>query len=248
MEINWSVIGWLAAVIFVYIFGIFEGRGQGRKRRIAEEQKEKEKQPASPPETIKVDDPGLLRIKNENGALTLDLDGARVDALSLSPNQRKRLVEILNLTRPWLDMKPTAPAATSLSTPDPSFESRLNAISAPSPAPMPAPVQSVPPAPSFASAQDKPATPVPPKKKDEKPEIAPTSMVGQINAILQLRIANTPLSSLGVTMMESPSGGVIVFVGVNKYEGMEDVPNEDVKAAIRAAIAEWEKKYTPGLS
>ena len=49
-------------------------------------------------------------------------------------------------------------------------------------------------------------------------------------------------------MMESPSGGVIVFVGVNKYEGVEDVPNEDVKAAIRAAIAEWEQKYTPGLS
>ena len=73
-------------------------------------------------------------------------------------------------------------------------------------------------------------------------------MVGQINAILQLRIANTPLSSQGVTMMESPSGGVIVFVGVNKYEGVEDVPNEDVKAAIRAAIAEWEQKYTPGLS
>ena len=246
MEINWSVIGWIAAVIFVYIFGIFEGRGQGRKRRIAEEQEEKGKQPASPPETIKVDDPGLLRIKNENGALTLDLDGARVDALSLSPNQRKRLVEILNLTRPWLDARSTAFGAASQSTSDTNFESRLNAISASPPAPMPA---STPPAPpSFVSAQDKPAPSTAPKKKDEKPEAAPTSMVGQINAILQLRIANTPLSSQGITMMESPSGGVIVFVGVNKYEGVEDVPNEDVKAAIRAAIAEWEQKYTPGLS
>ena len=73
-------------------------------------------------------------------------------------------------------------------------------------------------------------------------------MVGQINTILQLRIANTPLSSQGVTIMESTSGGVIVYVGINKYEGIEDVPNEDVKTAIRAAIAEWEKKYTPGLS
>ena len=249
MEINWSIVGWLAAVIFVYIFGIFEGRGQGRKRRITEEQEEKEKQPASPPETIKVDDPGLLRIKNENGALTLDLDGTHVDAPSLSPNQRKRLIEILNLTRPWLDVKPAASAAAPKSMPDPSFESRLNAISVPPHAPpMPVPVQSTAPTSSSVSAQDKSATPIPSKKKDEKPESTPTSMVGQINTILQLRIANTPLSSQGVTIMESTSGGVIVYVGINKYEGIEDVPNEDVKAAIRAAIAEWEKKYTPGLS
>ncbi len=49
-------------------------------------------------------------------------------------------------------------------------------------------------------------------------------------------------------MMESLSGGVLVYIGVDKYEGIEDVPSEEVKAAIRAAIAEWEKKYTPGLS
>ena len=247
MEINWSIIGWLAAIIFVYAFGIFEGRNQGRKRRIAEEQEEKKNQPPPLPETIKVDDPGLLRVKNENGVLTLDLDGIRVDAPSLLPNQRKRLIEILNLLRPWVEGKssqatPQQPASNS------AFESRLNSISSPPAAPPPAPVQPASSASSFVSPQDKPTASIPSKKKDDKPETAPTSMVGQINAILQLRIANTPLASQGVTMMELLSGGVLVYIGVDKYEGIEDVPSEEVKAAIRAAIAEWEKKYTPGLS
>lgn len=234
---NWSIVGWIAAIVFVYIFGIVEGRGQGRKRRIAEEQEEKKKQPAPEPERIQVDDPGILRLKNESGNLSLDLDGARVDATSLSPTQRKRLIEILNLIRPWLDGKP-APAAPAQSVSAPTIESRLDAIGAPPQAkPAPAPV-----APASSTPKMVPA------KKDDKPEAAPTTMVGQINAILQLRIANTPLASQGISMMESISGGVTVYVGINKYEGIDEVPSEEIKAAIRAAIAEWEKKYTPGLS
>ena len=72
-------------------------------------------------------------------------------------------------------------------------------------------------------------------------------MVGQINAILQTRITNTKLADMGVTMIESPGGGVFVYVGLNKFEGIDSVPDEEVKTVIRAAIAEWERKYTPGL-
>lgn len=168
---------------------------------------------------ITVDDPGLLRIKNENGTLTLDLDGARVNTSLLSPDQRKRLIEMLSLMRPWLEGKP----APSMMTPPPA------PISAPV-APKPAPPQSAIVA-----------------KKDDKPEAAPGSMVAQINAILQSRIANTKFAGQGITLMETPSGGVSVFVGLNRYDGIEAVPDEEVKAAIRVAISEWENKYTPGL-
>jgi hypothetical protein len=85
------------------------------------------------------------------------------------------------------------------------------------------------------------------KKKKAEPEAAPTSIVGQINVILQERIANTSLAERGVSLMESPAGGVNVYVGVQRYEGIDEVPDEEIKAAIRAAITEWENRYTPGL-
>ncbi len=79
MEFPWSILAWIAAIIFVYIFGLYEGRGQGYKKRKAEEEQEKKERPAPAPvtQTVTVDDPGLLRIKNENGSIALDLDGTR---------------------------------------------------------------------------------------------------------------------------------------------------------------------------
>lgn len=194
---------------------------QAAEKRLADERaKLASETPAAP------DDPGLLRIKNENGTLSLDLDGARVDTSAITAGQRKRLIEVLGAMRPWLEGKP-AP------TPPPP----------PAPMPVSTPV-AVPPPPPAATAA-KPAKPA--KKKADEPEPAPTSIVGQINLILQTCIANTPLASPGVALIESPTGGVLVYIGLDKYEGVDEVPDEEVKAAIRAAIAEWERKYTPGL-
>jgi len=224
---NWSILGWIAGLVFVYIFGIFEGRGQGRKRRMEEEAQEKKEQPAPPP--VKVDDPGLLRIKNENGTMTLDLDGQRVQATALTPNQRKRLIEMLNIMRPWLEGKPASvPAPTNPPPTAVPIQSR----------PVPAP-NTAPPRPATQSTPSKPAK--------EEPESAPTSIVGQINAVLHKMIANSSLESRGISLMESPSGGVNVYIGVKRYEAIDDVPDEEIRTAIRAAISEWENTSTPGL-
>src|SRR5687767_1354691 len=108
MEFNWSILGWIAALLFVYIFGLMEGRSKGYKKRKAEEEQEKRDQPHASPETVtvQVDDPGMLRIRKEGGAFTLDLDGTRVNPASLSADQRKRLIELLSIMRPWLEGRP----------------------------------------------------------------------------------------------------------------------------------------------
>lgn len=177
------------------------------------------------------DDSGLMRIKNENGHLTLDLDGVRVNTSALTADQRKRLIEMLNAIRPWLEGKPATPPVP---------------VSPPPPAPMPVSVASPPPRPvtqpQTSASKPSPST----EKKGDEPEVVPTSIVGQINQILQARIVNTPLATRGVSLMESISGGVNVYVGIQRYEAIDDIPDDEVKAAIRAAIAEWEKKYTPG--
>src|SRR5215211_6739219 len=115
MEFNWSILAWIAGLIFVYIFGVYEGRGQGYKKHKAEVVEQKKDTPAAEAKTVtvRVDDPGLMRIKEENGLLTLDLDGSRVDTASISGDQRKRLIEMLTVMRPWLEGKPVhAPVAT----------------------------------------------------------------------------------------------------------------------------------------
>jgi len=190
---------------------------------------------ASVPETPTVaDNPGLMRIKNENGILTLELDGTRVNTSSITADQRKRLVEMLNAMRPWLEGKP-APAPTQKAPSRPASAPATNSQAATTP------IKSSPSRPQPA------ASPSPSIPKKDEPEATPTSIVGQINAILHERIANTPLAAKGISLMESVSGGVNVYVGVHRYEALDDVPDQEIVAAIRAAIAEWENKYTPGL-
>jgi len=240
MEFHWSTVAWIAGLIFVYLFGLFEGRGQGYKRRKAEEAQEKQAQPPpasvtpTPPETITVDDPGILRIKNENGSFALDLDGARVNPISLSPEQRKRLIEMLNVIRPWLEGRSAPVPAPSAAPPPPPRASQPIAPVQPETPPPPARPQSTTPRPVTIAKEDRPAAPA-------------NSIVTQIDSILQARLTGTPLEERGVFLTQSPEGGVMVYVGLTPYHGVDEVPDPEIKAAIRAAISEWEDKYTPGL-
>lgn len=227
----------IAAMFFGYGFGLFEGRGQGyKKRKAEEEQGSKEKpEPSVNPTMITVDDPGIMRIKNEDGFLTLDLDGTRVNTSSLSSDQRKRLIEMLNFIRPWLENKP-APAPAMTTPPIPPAPQAAPVVSAPS---NPRPV-----AQPLAQTQDQPAAPA---AKSDRPPAPANSIVAQIDSILQAHLVGSPLEGRGIFLTQSPEGGVNVYVGLTRYGGVDDVPDAEVKAAIRAAISEWENKYTPGL-
>ena len=255
MEFPWSILAWIAGLIFVYIFGLYEGRGQGYKKRKAEEEQEKKDKPAPSPqtETVIVDDPGLLRIKNESGSIALDLDGTRVNPSSLSPDQRKRLIDMLSIMRPWLEGHPAPASASAPSSkaipPTPSqptsISERLETFAGAPTQSRPAPVQPAPP----------PSQPIPPLTtprpstiaKEDRPSAPANSIVSQIDSVLQARLEGTPLGERGLFLTQSPEGGVIVYVGLTRYNGVDEVPDPEIKAAIRAAISEWEDRYTPGL-
>lgn len=254
MEFNWSILAWIAGLIFVYIFGLYEGRGQGYKKRKAEEEQEKKDKPAPSPETkietVTVDDPGLLRIKNESGSFALDLDGVRVNPLSLSPDQRKRLIEMLSIVRPWLEGKPASASLRETAPPLDSFQptstsQRLSTFGSASPPSNPTPVQPAPPPSQPIPQSDAPRLST--IAKEDRPSAPAGSIVSQIDSILQARLAGTPLEERGIFLTQSPEGGVMVYVGLTRYNGLDDVPDPEIKAAIRAAISEWEDKYTPGL-
>lgn len=76
-----------------------------------------------------------------------------------------------------------------------------------------------------------------------EPEVvAPLSMVAQIDEILQKLIAGTDLEKRGVKLLENPTHGVEVWVGAFRYEGVDQVPEDDVKKAIRTAVKMWESR------
>ena len=235
VEITYLAIAGIAlvAMFFGYGFGLFEGRNQGYKKRQKEEAAHTAETPAPELVTVNVDDPGMLRIKNEGGYLALDLDGARVDTRALTADERKRLIEMLSLMRPWLEGKHVA-APERTSHPPQSLPQQSTPLTTPPAAPRP--VISPPSAP-------RPAT----IAKEDRPVAPAGSIVTQIDSVLQSRLAGTPLEDRGIFLAQSPEGGVTVYVGLTKYMGIEDVPDPEVKAAIRAAIAEWEDRYTPGL-
>ncbi len=176
---------------------------------------------AQAPEKAK-DNPGLLRLKNENGRFIVEIDGLPVDR-SLSPDKKKRLVELITIFRPWLDGGQASQTPISAQT-----QSVIAAVQEP----ISRPLQPI----SLA-----------PKKSETEKNIASLSIVQQIDTVLQARLLNTPLEKQGIRLQESPQGGVEVYVGLQKFLTVDDVPDTFVKSEIRGAIADWEEKYTPKL-
>jgi hypothetical protein len=232
----------LAAMFFGYFFGLFEGRGQGYKKHKQETEGGQAKDAAlqtplpSPDSPASPVESSLLRLsRDQEDQIRLDLDGQRVDTARLAPQQRKRLIDLMVLMRPWIEAgttQKTVPPSQPLVRPAP-------------PPPSPAAKMRTPPAAtplSQAKAAPTRSAPAPLPKEDS----TPTSMVGQIDAILQTRLIGTPLEDRGIQLVESAEGTVIVVVGKDRYAGVGEVPDPVVQAAIKAAISEWERRYTPG--
>ncbi|MBC8504088.1 MAG: hypothetical protein H8D34_04485 [Chloroflexi bacterium] len=78
----------------------------------------------------------------------------------------------------------------------------------------------------------------------DEPEIpyAEKSIVGQIDDILQEKITNTPLRERGIRLMENLDGSMRVMIGLDQFEDVSSIPDETVKAAIRAAVQDWEQR------
>jgi hypothetical protein len=197
------------------------------EKRIAEAQALKEQIPAM------LDDPGLLRLKIKNGIPHLEIDGVLLNTKNISADQKKRLIELLSVIRPWLEggqtvTMPPAPVQTQTT---PALQS----------APQPAPVRTAAsPVPSATAAQTLPVT-----NLSEK-EFKALSIIAQIDHVFQTRIIGTPYETMGIRIFEGSVGSVEVKIGGTKYSSIDDVPDADIKRIIRAAIAEWEEKYIPG--
>jgi hypothetical protein len=152
--------------------------------------------------------------------------------------------------RPWLETRAAASSSRKTAPPFPAVQpttlnERLNTFGGAPPESKPAPPKPASPAPQQPAPP--PAARPSTIAKEDRPAAPANSIVSQIDTILQSRLAGTPLEERGIFLAQSPEGGVNVYVGLTRYNGIDDVPDPQIKAAIRAAISEWETKYTPGL-
>ena len=228
----------LGALIMGWVIGFFDSNNRSARKirqaetkvginskeagdRIAELETRLASRRATP---AGADEAGLLRLMEGRNQILLDMDGERVDTAALSAAQRKRLIALITVMRPWLE----------------GGTSGQSTARAPSTAPAGGPHAAAQPA--GAAVQGRAG-----RALEQEVSAAPLSMVAQIDAILQARLSNTSLVDRGIRLQDSPEGSVIVYVGLERYQTIDDVTDGEVKAAIRAAVAEWEERFTPGI-
>lgn len=83
--------------------------------------------------------------------------------------------------------------------------------------------------------------------KPKKPAAEkPKSIVEQINDVLQESLKSHPALSKGIRLTEDPRSGVVVWVGLEHYLGVDAVPDPQVKQILKEAVKEWERRTQPG--
>lgn len=80
---------------------------------------------------------------------------------------------------------------------------------------------------------------VPPKTAEKHKR--QLSIVEQVDEVLQDLLASSPLKGKNIRLTELPNKGVTVWVGNEYYDGINAVPDEDVKRIIRQAVKKWEE-------
>jgi hypothetical protein len=76
----------------------------------------------------------------------------------------------------------------------------------------------------------------------EEPAVSLKSIVEQINDVLQEKLEGTTFESLKIKLLEGPGGDAVVQIGSVRHAGVDAIPNPEIQAIIRAAVAEWERR------
>jgi hypothetical protein len=199
----------------------------------------------------------LLRVWRDlsDGSLIIEIGGQRFTSVSelQGANLDRRFVNVVRDLTAMLRTAAEQPSAPPKTSPK-------AAAAAPQPAPTARP-------PEVAGKPESPAKkPAPPPADGELPSMAPGTMFkqmgrvamghkpepleeapvlsipDQIEQVLQKHLADLPeYADRSIHVRPSPFGGVRIEVDGQFYEGVGDVPEDQVRALIQDAVREWEK-------
>ncbi|RPI31996.1 MAG: hypothetical protein EHM70_10075 [Chloroflexota bacterium] len=144
----------------------------------------------------------------------------------LDPVQREKLVSLKDRLVAWLGEMPLPPVVRTA---------------------RPA-VEPPPPAPADPGAEKAEARPGGSLRKaisnftQTEPKPPAKSIAAQVDEILQEMLKETPLVNRAVRLMDAGNQGLVVMVGLDKYGGIDEVPDEEIRQAIRAAVEVWKTR------
>jgi hypothetical protein len=72
----------------------------------------------------------------------------------------------------------------------------------------------------------------------------PKSIAAQVDEILQEMLVDSPLNTKAIRLLELPGKGMVVMVGLDHYEGVDAVPDEEIRSLLQVAVAEWERRVS----
>ena len=217
---------WNLTSILVIIVVLFFGYGIGllemhlrRQKKINEldnalkrEQAKSALVPAPPPPAFPVPSTSDLRLwTNENGIFKLELNNEPVNTPATTTPEQRRRLITL-LTRLRPWVESTPAAATASEVP-----------------------------PRATVAEVPPVTKVTPGADQQKSAPVLKSIVEQIDDVLQVNLLVSQFKDRDIRLTEEPGGVVIIKDGLNKYEGIDAVPEPEIQTLIRQAVSEWEK-------
>ena len=185
-----------------------------------------------------------------------ELDGEFIpDHASLSSDQQKKIFRISDLLGDWVRKIPPEIAQPVVKKEEPAVPSPFTAFtpvdedSQPSPfIETPQVERFTPPLAEFSPQAlgaeeeeiiERIATE---DAEGEKLVIKPRTIAGQISLILDEMILTTSLREKGIKLIEREDHGVDVWIGMEKFDGVEAIPYPEAKQLIKAAAARWEKE------
>jgi hypothetical protein len=199
--------------------------------------------------------------------ILLEMDGGHYKEFNaLTKEQKAKALRLAELYQDWLAVQPETPSTPAREeAPEPANKPFV-AEAAPENVAAESAIEEAPDLSFLEMTEEAPIPePVSPFKLEEDEEdlinafqesmkeeegIAPAeaapraqlSITEQIGYILENLLAENNMTDKGVKLVENENHGVDVWVGVEKYNGIEEVPYPQVKELIREAVLRWEQE------
>lgn len=223
----------IVAAVFAFV-GIILGALVGSLMGGRGKKEEASKAPSPIPPVIKPQrdeqEVAVLLRDPSSGRLVVELEGVPHD--QPQDIDEKKRVELQKTAQEWFvwlggRIQPVQPRQAAV-VPQPKIQTPIEAAAT---AGMPA-----------EGVEVTPALPAATDQKLPDMDLASGSIVNQINNILQGMIIGTPLAERHIRLSEDPKSGVVVWVGQERFDGIDAVEDPDVNAMLKRAAAEWERR------